>query len=229
MILAVLRYVFLDVGNTLTFVDTAQALAPLLDVGFFPSRDQLHAAERAAKLHVDEAMAAAPGARVDHDFWETYYRKLVGALGAPPAMVPALVAGTRISGRWNQVRPGTRELLEELHRRGHRLGVISNSDGHIVDLLAAIGLGDLFDSVTDSGAVGCEKPDPAIFRTALQSLGATPEASVYVGDVYSIDYMGARAAGMHAILMDVCGAYRDRGLPRIESLSELPAFLAVTG
>jgi putative hydrolase of the HAD superfamily len=221
----VLRYVFVDVGNTLTFADTSQTLAPLLHVGFFPSREQLHAAERAAKLHVDEAIAAAPGARVDHDYWETYYGKLASALGAPQAMVPALVAATRVSGRWNQVVPGTRELLEDLHRRGHRLGVISNADGHIAELLDAIGLGHIFDSVTDSGVVGHEKPHPAIFRAALDSLGATPDSSAYVGDIYSIDYLGARAAGMQAILMDVCGAYRDRALPRIEALSELPALV----
>ena len=140
-----IQNVFFDVGNTLTFADISQTLAPLLNAGFSPTRDHLHAAERAAKLHVDEAMALSPGSRVDHDYWETYYTKLTGALGAPSSMVAPLVAGTRVSGRWNQVQPGTPEVLANLHRRGHRLGVISNADGHIADLLDAIRLGRYFD------------------------------------------------------------------------------------
>jgi putative hydrolase of the HAD superfamily len=69
--------------------------------------------------------------------------------------------------------------------------------------------------------VGQEKPHPAIFEAALRSLDATPEQSLYVGDVYSVDYLGATRAGMQAILFDVSGAYRDSDLPRVESLEDL--------
>ena len=51
------------------------------------------------------------------------------------------------------------------------------------------------------------------------------ERALYVGDVYSVDYVGAMKAGMQAILMDVAGAYRDNGLPRVESLPELEMLL----
>jgi FMN phosphatase YigB (HAD superfamily) len=54
---------------------------------------------------------------------------------------------------------------------------------------------------------------------------AAPAESLYVGDVYSVDYLGAQGAGMQAILMDVPGAYRNRGLPRVESLEELQSAL----
>ena len=50
---------------------------------------------------------------------------------------------------------------------------------------------------------------------------AAPEESLYVGDVYSVDYVGATQAGMRAVLMDVSGAYRDQDWPRVESLEEL--------
>jgi putative hydrolase of the HAD superfamily len=69
--------------------------------------------------------------------------------------------------------------------------------------------------------VGHEKPHPAIFAAALESLNVGAERSLYVGDVYSVDYLGARQAGMEAILFDIAGAYREKGLPRVESLSEL--------
>jgi putative hydrolase of the HAD superfamily len=225
IITGVLRFVFFDVGNTLTFADTRLTLASLWNAGYHPTTAQLHAAERAAKLHLDAEMGDMPRAGVDHDYWNAYYTNLVQALGAPASLVPDLTAATRISGRWNQVRPGTRQLLEDLRRRGCRLGIISNTDPQITAMLAGIGLGDLFDSVTASAAVGYEKPHPEIFRAALNPLGAEPGGSVYVGDIYSVDYLGARAVGMRAVLMDVCGAYRDRGFPRIEALTELPALL----
>ena len=54
---------------------------------------------------------------------------------------------------------------------------------------------------------------------------ADPAESLYVGDVYSVDYEGAKKAGMDAVLFDVAGAYRERGLPRVESLAELEDWL----
>lgn len=81
-------------------------------------------------------------------------------------------------------------------------------------------------SITDSGVVGYEKPHPAIFEAALRALNADPEQSLYVGDVYSVDYLGATRSGMQAVLFDVSGAYRNTGLPRVESLEELERKLA---
>ena len=52
-------------------------------------------------------------------------------------------------------------------------------------------------------------------------MGARPEESLYVGDVYAVDYRGANGVGMEAVLFDACGAYREKGLPRVESLEEL--------
>jgi putative hydrolase of the HAD superfamily len=93
-------------------------------------------------------------------------------------------------------------------------------------VLARCGLAEGFLTITDSGVVGREKPDPVIFETALKSVAARPEESLYVGDVYSVDYLGAKRAGMQALLFDVPGAYRDRGLPRVESLEELAGMIA---
>ena len=58
-----------------------------------------------------------------------------------------------------------------------------------------------------------------LFVIAAMSVAA--DQSVYVGDIYSVDYLGAQNAGMRAILMDVTGVYASRNLPRIESLNEL--------
>ena len=56
-------------------------------------------------------------------------------------------------------------------------------------------------------------------------MNAAPEASLDVGDVYSVDYLGATGAGMQALLMDVPGAYRDKGVPRVDSLEDLQGVL----
>ena len=53
-----------------------------------------------------------------------------------------------------------------------------------------------------------------------------PEESLYVGDVYSVDYLGATGAGMQAMLFDVAGAYGEKGVPRVESLQELGGILS---
>jgi FMN phosphatase YigB (HAD superfamily) len=52
-----------------------------------------------------------------------------------------------------------------------------------------------------------EKPDPAIFALALERLGAPPDTAMYVGDVFSIDVLGARRAGLDAVLIDTLGRY----------------------
>ena len=103
--------------------------------------------------------------------------------------------------------------------------MISNADGGIERVLSRCGIADCFESITDSGIVGVEKPRPEIFQAALKSMQARADESLYVGDVYSVDYVGARNAGMEAVLLDVAGAYRDRELPRIESLEQLETWL----
>jgi putative hydrolase of the HAD superfamily len=74
--------------------------------------------------------------------------------------------------------------------------------------------------------VGVEKPDPRIFRMALERMGIEPEDAVYVGDVYEIDVVGARAAGMRAYLIDPLMRLGHLDCDRIASLTELPDRLA---
>ena len=98
-------------------------------------------------------------------------------------------------------------------------------DGKIADVLAKCGIADCFLTITDSGIVGHEKPHPAIFEAAFREMNASPEESLYVGDVYSVDYLGATQAGMQAVLFDVAGTYCDAGWPRVDSLEELALML----
>jgi HAD superfamily hydrolase (TIGR01509 family) len=214
-----LKAIFFDVGNTLLFPDRTHILAPLHQRKLTPSLEQWHAIERKTKKEFDEILQH--DGKADHSFWYLFYSHLLQELGVHDDVLrDALVDATRVSANWRDIRPGTRELLQRLGRR-YPLAVISNADGKIANVLERCGIADCFLAITDSGLVGHEKPHPAIFKAALRAMDAAPEESLYVGDVYSVDYLGATGAGMQAILFDVSGAYRESGLPRVESLEEL--------
>ncbi len=90
------------------------------------------------------------------------------------------------------------DLARELAARGVRIAVLSNSEGRLAELLAEIGLADIFAAVIDSGRVGIEKPDRRIFDHTLAALGAT-EPGIHIGDSWPADIAGALGAGWRAI------------------------------
>ncbi len=218
-----IKTLFFDVGNTLLFPDHEVMLYPLHQRGIFPSGHLLQRLERKTKHEFDSLQEKNPA--IDHGFWDIYYSHLLHELGLPDeAICVDLVTRTRVSGNWRDIRPHTREILLRL-ARNYRLGVISNADGKIAKILTRCEIGDLFETITDSGIVGKEKPHPAIFSAAVNSLGVVPEESLYIGDIYSVDYLGSTRFGMQSVLFDVSGAYKDNGLPRVESLEQLEALL----
>jgi len=90
------------------------------------------------------------------------------------------------------------ELARELAGRGVSVAVLSNSEGHLAELLAEIGVADVFAAVIDSGRVGIEKPDRRIFDHALVVLGAR-RPGIHIGDSWPADIAGALDAGWRAI------------------------------
>ncbi|HUL01801.1 MAG TPA: HAD-IA family hydrolase, partial [Gemmatimonadales bacterium] len=108
------------------------------------------------------------------------------------------------------------------------LGVVSNSNGSVRALLAAAGLGDALDFVIDSGVVGVEKPDPRIFRLGVEQAGVAPHEAVYVGDLYSVDVLGSRAAGLGAILLDPRGYWGPRDCATARDLIEATGLILGT-
>jgi putative hydrolase of the HAD superfamily len=216
-----LRFVFFDVGNTLLFPNRARILAAL-PADRHPTLAQWQALERRTKKEFDQGMV---GGRVDHSFWWTFHTYLLEELNLlEDGLRDVLIENTQQSANWDQILPGTREALERI-RGAYATAVISNADGKIEEVLRRCGIADYFQSITDSGIVGQEKPHPAVFQAALRAMRAPAAESLYVGDLYSVDYVGARNAGMQAILFDVAGAYRGRGVERVESLVELENWL----
>ena len=83
--------------------------------------------------------------------------------------------------------------------------------------------------MVDSAEEGIEKPDPRLFHIALQRMQATTEEAAFVGDIFKVDMVGARAAGLLAILLDAHGVHGDKACERIASLGELTGLLAPDG
>lgn len=213
------KALFFDVGNTLLFPNRKLMLHALHERQIFPSEELLRKIECQTKSEFDSLLESHSA--IDHGFWHIFYSRLLRELQlSDDSLHSDLVSRTRVSANWSEIRPGTRESLQRLAQK-YRLAVISNADGKIADVLARCGIADCFESITDSGIVGKEKPHPAIFDAAVRTMGVSAKESLYIGDVYSIDYLGATSFGMQSILFDVAGAYRDRGLPRVDSLEAL--------
>jgi putative hydrolase of the HAD superfamily len=112
-------------------------------------------------------------------------------------------------------------VLGRLREGGARLAVVSNWDVSLHDVLERTHLRGLVDAVVISAELGAAKPDPAIFRAALERLGATAAEALHVGDSVEHDVAGARAAGLEAVLVARNGAEVPDGMRVVASLDEL--------
>lgn len=135
---------------------------------------------------------------------------------------------------WTHVAPGTRHGLRLLEAIGVDLAVVSNSDGSVAELLQRAGLCQVGEgpgvpvrSVVDSSVAGVEKPDPAIFRIAMEAAGLDDDGgAVHVGDSIRADVDGARAAGvtpLHFDPLDLCPATDHL---HVTSLADVAAWVA---
>jgi HAD superfamily hydrolase (TIGR01549 family) len=156
---------------------------------------------------------ASTEARTTHSRYLAYVLEGIGV--GDPGLVDAMDAWRRAHnqplGLWTAPEPDAVPALTLARTRGLRTGVISNSNGMIKRILADLGLLPFVDFVLDSQEEGVEKPDPAIFERALARAGVAASEAAYVGDLYSIDVLGARRAGLSAVLLDPgqCWGRRD--------------------
>ncbi len=223
---------FLDAGNTLVGIDLAWVREELREREVECSLEELRRAEARARprvsAHLEDPQDRSTEAPSTFTFYlRTCFQGLVGAARHAPealdALAEELASVLRARGTprlWSAVLPGVASALAELRQAGLRLAVVSNSDGTVEESLIQGGLRDFFDEVHDSHRVGFEKPDPRIFHHALARAGASPARTLHVGDLYAADVVGARAAGVHALLLD---PYDDWGKLDCERCPDLPA------
>jgi putative hydrolase of the HAD superfamily len=153
-----------------------------------------------------------------------YLRLVLEGVGVTDA--PTIEAMTAWRGRYNPPvgifdvpDPAAAPALAAAREGGLVTGVISNSNGSIASLLDGLGFSPYLDVILDSAGVGVEKPDPRIFEIALERAGVAPPEAVFVGDLYSIDVLGARAAGMSAILIDPGACWGERDCPAVPDVA----------
>jgi putative hydrolase of the HAD superfamily len=204
---------FLDAGGTLISMDFAKIARELEALGAPIAPAALARAEAAARPLVSRAVAKGHSTE-GRDTFSVYVdlvlrRVLDLADEARAELVGALVPRIRFPGRslelWSAVLPGVPEALERLRAAGFRLVVVSNADGTVEEGLTRAGLRPHLHAVVDSHVVGFEKPDPRIFEHALGLFESAPARTLHVGDMYAADVAGARAAGVHALLLDPHG------------------------
>jgi HAD superfamily hydrolase (TIGR01509 family) len=118
----------------------------------------------------------------------------------------------------------TPAVLEELRRRGYRLGVISDTFPSLELTLREAGIATYFASFTASSLVGAGKPDPRIFRAAAASLGVEAAESVFVDDTL-LEADGARAVGFTAFHLDRSLEAPDFAHWRLAFLGDLLVYL----
>jgi len=219
------RNVFFDVGGTLLDLDPAHLLDALASCG----EPERCVTLEALALGEDEArvwfMGEVRRGGAPADAWKEFFTRLLRGAGVGEAAIPGLLTElwrrNVTSGLWHRTVPGAHDALVRLKAAGLRLAVISNAEGRVAEDLAIAGLAEHFETIVDSHRVGVSKPDPRIFAIALERLGARADESVYVGDLYAIDVLGARAAGLRAILLDRFDHDADAPCPRITHLDEL--------
>ncbi len=221
-----IRALLFDFGNTLAFLDY-EALAEEFRRAL-PGLDAttLERAEYIGRQALDEyVMANSP-----HDLeraYELYFRAWMAAAGAAPAQIDwcrdRFIAMNQAESLWRVVRRGITGHLRQFRDAGFKLGVVSNANGNIQADAERYGLADYFDVIIDSHVVGVAKPDPRIFHIALEALGVEPGHALFAGDLYSIDMLGAKAAGLRrAKLIDAMDQYSWVDHVKIRGIHQLP-------
>jgi putative hydrolase of the HAD superfamily len=220
-----LECVFLDAGNTL--------LSPWPS---FEGRLVQVASEHGASFEEAEAEAAIMAAdreaiwptdwtdpATQRQFWYGFYidvLKRLGHRGDPQELAGALYR-TFTDPASYRLFDDSRPALEALAARGFRLGIVSNFEPWLEDVLRMEGVLELFSVLAISGVLGVAKPDPAIFQVALDKAGVVAGAAIHVGDHPDVDAAAARAVGITPVLIDRFGRVPPEAGPRIRSLDEL--------
>ena len=226
--MAQIRAVFLDAGGTLIHLDRGFILAALAEQGIAKDEAAFLIADQSAREHRAAAIRAGE-VLDDASSWRVYAVRLLALLEATGEAAEGVSAAIRQRHRagtlWTHVEPGTLETLAQLKDRGYTLGVVSNADGRVENFLSHVGITKYLDFVVDSGIVGVEKPNPRIFEIALERGGVRKDEVVHVGDVYEVDVLGARAAGIEPIMIITTGSAAPADVRVIRSFTELPTRL----
>jgi putative hydrolase of the HAD superfamily len=224
-----LETVFLDAGGVLVYPNWPRVAAALAGHAVQVDPESLAKAEPIAKRQLD--VGKVIDATNDASRGWLYFNLVLEAAGVArsagtDAALSELHAYHMTSNLWEHVPEAVPGVLAGLGEAGLRLVVVSNANGTLHQKFRRLGLDQYFACILDSCDEGVEKPDPRLFRIALERSGADASTTIHVGDLYEIDVVGARAAGIRGVLLDEGGLYEGVDCPRLRALTELPRQIA---
>jgi HAD superfamily hydrolase (TIGR01509 family) len=218
----------LDAGNTVIFLEHARLARLAEPFGCTANAATLVQAEGRAKVRaelgtlVPATVPCHPSKQVTS--WASMVATILVESGtsednARSAIVSIWPEHVR-RNLWSLVPTGLAQALADFRQTGRKVALVSNSEGMLEGLFRDLGIREHFDVLLDSGILGIEKPDPAIFRKATEDAGIAPSHALHLGDVYATDIVGARASGIRCALIDPYGHYIDRhtDVPRVDSV-----------
>ncbi len=219
-----LKTVFLDAGGVLLFPNWTRVSSALARQGLQVAANALAEAEPYARRVLDDREVV--GATTDASRGWLFFDLILERAGVPQseatkAALAELHAYHTANNLWEFVPDEVYPALDALRGMGLTLTIVSNANGTLCAHLARLGLDRYVDCVLDSCDEKVEKPDPRLFEIALERSGARRETTIHVGDLYNIDVIGARNAGLRAVLIDQAGLRPDADCPRVQSLGEL--------
>jgi HAD superfamily hydrolase (TIGR01509 family) len=224
-----LETVFLDAGGVLLYPNWWRVSEALARHGVVVPPEALIAADPRARRELDD-MRVIGGTTDASRGWLFFDLVLahagVGRSASTAAALEELHAYHRASNLWEYVPSDVVPALEALRHRGLRLVVVSNANGTLLAHMERLGLTARFDHILDSQDEGVEKPDPRFFEIALARSGARKESTIHVGDLYHVDVIGARNAGLRGVLLDEANLRPDADCPRVPSLDALVGEIA---
>lgn len=217
--------VFLDAGGVLCHPSWTRVAEALVRHGAVVTAAALAAAEQKATYDIDTASVI--GSTDDRERGWLYFNLVLHHAGVPQsgatdAALVELRDYHRQDNLWEHVEADVAPALSALRDRGKQLVVVSNANGRLKHLFDRVDLTKWFDQLLDSHEWGVEKPDPRLFQLALEQSRADPARTVHVGDLYHVDVLGARHAGLReGVLFDRAGLYEGVDCPRVASLAAL--------
>lgn len=225
--------VFFDAGETLLHPDPSfhqlfsdvckrngHAVEPAV-VQDIQQRLAPHLVELAEETGIDKPSLNPDDSLV---FWSHLYRRLLGELGIQDEDLVTDMYTTFSSSSSYRLFDDVIPTLERLTEMDLRLGLISNFEEWLEEMLVELEVGHLFDVSVISGIEGMEKPDPEIYRRALERSGSDPQRTLHIGDSPKMDVEPAASVGMTAVLLDRYNRYPELA-PRVRSLEDLPDML----
>jgi HAD superfamily hydrolase (TIGR01509 family) len=221
---AALETLFLDAGGVLLYPNWWRVSAALNARGVRISPEALARADPPARRELDDMRTI--GMTTDASRGWLFFDLILKHAGVAPSDATAtaladLHAYHRASNLWEYVPPDVVPALEALKALRLRLVVVSNANGTLRAHMDRLKLTRYFDCVLDSADEGVEKPDPRFFQIALERSGAARDTTVHVGDLYHVDVLGARSAGLRAVLLDEANLRPDADCPRVRSRADV--------